>query len=261
VKRLAAILGLVFVTICLLRPVAGSSFVGSTRSAHPDRQSRSGLVFRYYPGSGWRFQPLLSFAHLNALVSAGQAAPTRRLVNALLARSHRQGAALNWHYDFPYNGGSAPWRSGFAQAIASQSLARASRLLRRSTLLRPARAALLGLRQGLLLHIGGGLWIREYGFTHQVILNSQLQSLLSLDSYARLVATPGARRVVQSVYRATVRLLPRFDLGCHSLYQLGGPVADRHYQDYHVDLVGQLAGRYPREPLFRRLYRRWRKCA
>jgi D-glucuronyl C5-epimerase C-terminus/PASTA domain len=226
-----------------------------------DRQSASGLVYRYYPGSGWQFQPLLSFEHLNTLVTAGQARAAQRLVEALLARGHRQGAAIYWRYDFPFAGGPVPWTSGFVQAIAAQSLARASRLLEQPALLRPAAAALRGLRQGLLLHVGGGLWIREYGFTQQVILNSQLQSLLSLRSYAGLVATPDATRLVQSLYRATVRLLPRFDLGCHSLYQLGGPVADRHYQDYHVALLERLAGQYPEEPIFRRLYLRWRPCA
>lgn len=225
-----------------------------------ERESRSGLVFRYYSGSGWQFQPLLSFEHLNNLVSAGQARAAQRLVEALLARGRRQGTALYWHYDFPY-GGPAPWSSGFVQAIAAQSLARASRLLGRPALLRPAGAALRGLRQGLLLRVGGGLWIREYGFTRQVILNSQLQSLLALRVYARLVATPQAARLVQSLYRATLRLLPRFDLGCHSLYQLGGPVADRHYQDYQVALLQRLAGQYPAEPLFWRLYLRWRRCA
>lgn len=238
-------------------------WVGSEASralASGDRQSLSGLVFRYYAGSGWQFHPLLSFEHLNNLVSAGQTQAAQRLVEALLSRGQRQGAALYWRYDFPY-GGPVPWTSGFVQAIAAESLARASRLLGRPALLRPARAALRGLRRGLLLHVGGGLWIREYGFTQQVILNSQLQSLLSLRIYARLVATPEAARLVRSLYRATVRLLPRFDLGCHSLYQLGGPVADRHYQDYHVALLERLAGQYPEEPLFRRLYLRWRRCA
>jgi hypothetical protein len=182
-------------------------------------------------------------------------------VEALLARGQRQGTALYWRYDFPYQGGPVPWSSGFVQAVAAQALARAGQLLGRPALLRPARAALNALRQGLLLHVGGGLWIREYGFTQQVILNSQLQSLISLRSYARVVATPEAARLVQSLYRATVRLLPRFDLGCHSLYQLGGPVADQHYQDYHVALLKRLAGDYPAEPLFRRLYLRWRRCA
>jgi hypothetical protein len=235
--------------------VAGRSLATS------DRQSLSGLVFRYYPGSGWQFQPLLSFENLNSLVSAGQAGPAQRLVEALLARGQRQGAALYWRYDFPFAGGPVPWSSGFVQAVAAQALARASKLLERPALLRPAQGALTGLRQGLLLHVGGGLWIREYSFTQQVILNSQLQSLLSLRSYAGLVATPQTARLVQSLYRATVRLLPRFDLGCHSLYQLGGPVADRHYQDYHVALLKRLAGQYPEEPLFRRLYLRWRRCA
>jgi hypothetical protein len=237
---------------------AGRALAGGATS---DRQSLSGVVFRYYPGSGWQFHPLLSFEHLNNLVSACQAAAVQRLVEALLARGQRQGAALYWRYDFPFAGGPVPWSSGFVQAVAAQSFARASQLLGRPALLRPAQAALRGLRQGLLLRVDGGLWIREYGFTRQVILNSQLQSLLSLNSYARLVATPQAARLVQSLYRATLRLLPRFDLGCHSLYQLGGPVADHHYQDYHVALLKRLAGQYPEEPLFRRLYLRWRRCA
>jgi hypothetical protein len=235
------------------RPLAGG--------ATSDRQSLSGLVFRYYAGSGWQFQPLLSFEQLNNLVSAGQAPAAQRLVEALLARGQHQGAALFWRYDFPFAGGPVPWSSGFVQAVAAQALARASKLLGRPALLGPARAALRGLRRGLLLHVGGGLWIREYGFTRQVILNSQLQSLLSLHSYARLVPAPQTDRLVQSLYRATVRLLPRFDLGCHSLYQLGGPVADQHYQDYHVALLERLAGQYPEEPLFRRLYLRWLRCA
>jgi D-glucuronyl C5-epimerase C-terminus/PASTA domain len=229
--------------------------------ASSGRVSLSGLVFRYYSGSGWQFHPLLSFEHLNSLVSAGQAVAARRLVVALLARGQRQGTALYWRYDFPFDGGPVPWSSGFVQAIAAESLARASKLLGEPALLESAGAALRGLGQGLMLRVGGGLWIREYGFTQQVILNSQLQSLLSLRFYARLVDSPQAARLVQSLYRATVRLLPRFDLGCHSLYQLGGPVADPHYQGYQVDLLKRLAGQYPEQPLFQRLYLRWRRCA
>jgi hypothetical protein len=238
--------------------VPGGPAAGGAAS---ERQSLAGLVFRYYSGSGWQFHPLLSFEHLNNLVSAGDAMAAQRLVEALLARGERQGAALFWRYDFPFAGGPVPWSSGFVQAVAAQALARASRFLGRPALMGPARAAVRGLRRGLLLQLGGGLWIREYGFTRQVILNSQLQSLLSLHSYARLVGTPQAARLVQSLYRATVRLLPRFDLGCHSLYQLGGPVADRHYQDYQVALLERLAGQYPEQPLFRRLYLRWLRCA
>ena len=260
-KHLATAVALALTSLCLLGASTGSAAGIANSGTKADRMSPSGLVFRYYGGAGWHFQPLLSFAHLNKLVSAGRAPAAQRLVDALLAHGERQGTALYWSYDFPYQDGSAPWRSGFVQAIAAQSLARASRLLGRPSLLRPARAALRGLRHGLLLHVGGGRWIREYGFSRQVILNAQLESLLSLGSYAGLVTTPESTRLVRSLYRATVRLLPRFDLGCHSRYQLGGRAANLHYQRYHVALLRQLADRYPEEPLFRRLHRRWRNCA
>lgn len=260
-RSFATVAALAVLSLYLPGFTADSESATASTGSTPDRVSPSGLVFRYYAGSGWRFQPLLSFAHLNNLVNTGKAPAAERLVDALLARGQWQDTALYWRYDFPYQDGSAPWRSGFVQAIAAHSLARASHFLMRPDLSRAAGAALRGLRRGLLLSVGGGLWIREYGFTRQVILNSQLQSLLSLHFYARLVATPEARRLVQSLFRATVQLLPRFDLGCHSLYQLNGRPADEHYQDYHVLLLGQLAHAYPGEPLFRRLHDRWRACA
>ena len=42
-----------------------------------------GVVFRYYAGHGYRFQPLLSFARPNGLVSARSVGPARRLARAL----------------------------------------------------------------------------------------------------------------------------------------------------------------------------------
>src|SRR5439155_1444210 len=77
-----------------------------------------------------------------------------------------------------------PWRSGFAQAVAAQALARAGVMLRDPALSAVAAASFRGLRQTLLMPLAGGSWIREYGFTDQVILNAQLQSIISLDSYA-----------------------------------------------------------------------------
>ena len=231
------------------------SFTAAEHASEDD-----GLVFRYYAGAGWQFQPLLSFAHLNQLLWSGPSPAAERLLGALLSRSRRQGDALYWDYHFAY-GGPPSWTSGFVQAIAAEALAWASHVLEKPSLLTPARAAFNGLRQTLLLPVDGGLWIREYGFTGQVILNSQLQSLLSLESYARVVATPEAKRLVGNLYRTTLRLLPRFDLGCHSLYQLGGPVADHHYQDYQVALLRSLAAEHPFQPIWQRTYARWRRCA
>src|SRR5882724_8536569 len=109
--------------------------------AAPRTGAAGGLVFRYYAGSGYRFQPLLSFANLNIAVSAHDAPAARRLATALLARAVRRGGALYWEYDFSFGGGPARWTSGFTQAIAAQALARAGVLLRDRALGRAGEAA------------------------------------------------------------------------------------------------------------------------
>jgi PKD repeat protein len=218
-----------------------------------------GLVFSYYAGAGYRFQPLLSFAALNRKVSLKQWCAARRLATALLARAVRSGDAAYWEYDFSYQGGPVPWRSGFTQAVAAQALARAGAMLRDPAVSAVAAAAFRGLRRPLLVRLAGGSWIREYGFTDEVILNAQLQSILSLDSYAAVSESAAGRRVARELAVAARRLLPRFDLGCWALYELGGTAASLHYQTYHVELLRRLAATRP-EPIWRRTYLRWRRC-
>jgi hypothetical protein len=202
---------------------------------------------------------LLSFAALNQNVSQRRPYAARRIAAALLERAVRSGDALYWEYDFPYQGGSAPWRSGFAQAVAAQALARAGALLREPLLGAAAVAAFRGLRPTLLIPLAGGLWIREYGFNGQVILNAQLQSIISLGSYATVAKSDAARSVVRELIVATRRLLPHFDVGCWARYQLGGPSATLHYQIYHVDLLRRLAAKRA-EPIWREMYARWAPC-
>lgn len=216
-----------------------------------------GLVYRYYAGSGYRFNPLLSFAQLENRVSAHDAGGARRLAARLVARGVRRGDALYWTYDFPFGGCPAGWTSGFAQAIAAESLARTARLTGDRTALSAARAAFRGLRRSLLIRIAGGEWVQEYSCTGQVILNAQLESLLALGLYERIVRTPESRATTAALERATIRLLPQFDLGNWGRYQLGGPAADRHYEEYHVDLLRRVAARHG-EPIWRRTYLRWR---
>src|SRR5256714_2880376 len=218
-----------------------------------------GLVFRYYPGAGYQFQPLLSFAALNRQVSQRRCRAARRLASALLARAVRSGDSVYWEYDFSYQGGPVPWRSGFAQAVAAQALARAGAMLRDPALSAAAAAAFRGLRRTLLMRLAGGSWIREYGFTHQVILNAQLQSIISLESYAAVAESAAGRGLARELAVAARRLLPRFDLGCWARYQLGGGAASLHYQTYHVELLRWLAATHP-DPIWRRTYLRWRRC-
>ena len=251
-----------------LRPAAGwfgavhvarATVVDAHRALGLRDANGHGLVFQHYPGVGYRFQPLLSFAALNMKVSHRRPGAARRLAAALLARAVRGGDALYWQYDFSYHGGPVPWRSGFAQAVAAQALARAGVLLRDPLLGAAADAAFRGLRRTLLMRLAGGSWIREYGFTQQVILNAQLQSIISLESYAAIVKSAAARRIANDLIVATKRLLPRFDLGCWARYQLGGPAASLSYQLYHVELLRRLAATHA-EPVWRTTYERWRRC-
>jgi PKD repeat protein len=210
-----------------------------------------------YGGAG--YQPLLSFAALNQLVLEQRCGAVRRLASTLLARAVHSGDAAYWEYGFPFQGSPVPWRSGFAQAVGAQALARAGVMLRDPALTAAAAASLRGLRHGLLIPIAGGLWIREYGFTGQVILNAQLQSIISVQSYAALADSAPARRLAGELAVAARTLLPSFDLGCWARYQLGGGAASVHYQTYHVELLRRIAATHP-EPIWRSTYLRWRRC-
>ncbi len=245
--------------VILVIAALGLAVTAAAAEAGPRGGNADGIVFRYYPGSGYRFQPLLSFGNLDAFVSKRGVPAVRRLAGALLARGVRRGDALYWPYDFPYGGGAAGWTSGFAQAVAAQALARASVLVGEPDYRQAADAAFRGLRETLLLPLAGGFWIREYSFTREVILNAQLESILAIESYAAIADTPAAHRLAAELERAALRLLPRFELGCWGRYQLGGPAADLHYQTYHVDLLRRLASTHT-EPVWRTTYHRWSRC-
>ena len=253
-----AALGLLTVGALVNRPSSAAASTGTARTG--DIRHADGTFYRYFVGYGYRFHPLLSFTELNRLVSAHDARAARRLASALLARGVRKDGALYWQYDFPYGGGPAPWTSGFVQAVAAQALARTAELLDDESFLRPADAAFRALRASLVMTMGGGLWVREYGFSTQAILNAQLQSVISLESYARIVRTPSVRHAVSMLYRATRTLLPRFDLGCWSRYSLGGAAAGSHYHAYHLDLLDRLSKTHPEDGVWRAMYSDWSRC-
>jgi hypothetical protein len=235
------------------------TLVGAGAANAGDIHDAQGLVFRQYAGVGYRFQPLLSFAALNRAVTRRDTVSARRLSAALLARGAHRGRSLYWRYDFSFDGGPPTWTSGFTQAVAARALARASVLLHDGPLAADARAAFRGLGT-LLIPVEGGDWVREYSFTGQVILNAQLESALTVASYAAITEDPAAARLARSLEHAARTMLPRFDLGCWGRYQLGGVAADAHYEAYHVDLLGRMAAAHPREPVWRSTYRRWKQC-
>ena len=89
-----------------------------------------------------------------------------------------------------------------------------------------------------------------------MILNAQLQTLLSLSRYAETTGDLEARAFAGDLETASRALLPRFDAGCWSLYSLGGGNASPHYHAYHVSLLEQLAAKTG-EPPWAEVARRW----
>jgi peptidoglycan hydrolase-like protein with peptidoglycan-binding domain len=199
-----------------------------------------GVVYRYFPGHGYQFHPLASFAALGAAVKAGRSEDARRIADAMLARAVPEGGAVVWEYYFPF-GGPDRWTSGFAQAAGADSLARAGKMLGDARIAHAARAAFASIPAAYLHPIAGGSWIREYSFSSLLILNAQLQTFLLLSDYARVTGDPGGRVVAERMQTAARRLLPQFDTGCWSRYSLGGASASMHYHAYHIALLRRIA--------------------
>jgi hypothetical protein len=225
-------------------------------SARKDIRDGDGIVYRFFENHGYQFHPIAAFAHLNTLARRGKRDAVARLAPALVERGVHSGRALVWEYYFPF-GGPSRWSSGFAQAIAAQALARSGKLLGDDQLLAQAHAAYLGIGRGLYLELGGGLWIREYGFSDMAVLNAHLQSLVSLGEYVRISGDPAATATLGRMNTAARTLLPQFDTGCWSLYSLGGSPASLHYHTYHVELLHQLATATG-DPFWKQTEDRWR---
>jgi hypothetical protein len=225
-------------------------------SARKDIKDGDGIVYRSFENHGYQFHPIAAFAHLNTLARRGKREAVARLAPALVERGVRSRGALVWEYYFPF-GGPARWSSGFAQAIAAQALARSGKLLGDDDLLAQAHAAYEGIADGLYLEPGGGLWIREYGFSDMAVLNADLQSLISLGEYVRISGDTAAKTTLARLDSTARSLLPQFDTGCWSLYSLGGSPASLHYHTYHVDLLQQLAAETG-DPFWKQTEDRWR---
>lgn len=220
-----------------------------------DIRGPDGIVYRHRSGEGFQFHPIANFAKLNELVTKHDAKGAARLARAIAARGVHQGDALIWEYYFPFEG-HPRWTSGFAQAVGAQALARTSVLVHDRRLLSAARAAFAAMPARFAHKLGGGLWVREYSFSDMPILNSQLQTLLSVSEYARIARDPAAHLFAEQLAVASKRLLPRFSTGCWSLYSLGGHRASAHYHQYHLVLLNKLAATRS-EPLWARMARRW----
>jgi hypothetical protein len=199
-----------------------------------DVRAPSGVVYRRYSAHGYQFQPLASFGRVNALIDAGERRKARALARALVARGERIGPHLYWEYSFGVYGARPQWTSGLTQAVAAQALARIG-------LVGDARRAFTAITPKLLMGLPQGPWVRLYSFSNSVVLNAQLQALLSLHQYAELTHDSHARGLTRALARSSRLLLPRFDTGWWSRYELAGGNAPVDYHRYVTSLLWKLA--------------------
>ncbi len=207
-----------------------------------DITDADGIVYRYFPGRCFEFHPLANVSALNARVAAKDVAGTQRLAAALEARAVSRGSGgIVWEYYFPF-GGRPPWVSGMAQAVGAQAFARAASLLTDDSadLLHEATASFRSV-PGLTMNLAAGPWIRLYSFSTNPVLNAQLQSVVSLQTYAQATGDSTASSLATRMEQAAAATVSRFDTGYWTYYSLAGNPSPLSYQKFVVQLLHKLA--------------------
>jgi hypothetical protein len=199
-----------------------------------------GVVYRWFPQYGLEFHPLANFGALNNDAATEDVESARVLADSLMARAIPRKGELIWEYQWRYAGGRPPWTSGMAQAVAAQALARTSALLQDPALGAAAVQAYSSVPPSLL-SLSTGPWVRLYTFNRQVVLNAQLQAILSLLEYSQTSGDSEASDLALQLSASAQALFPRFDTGDWSRYQLGGAYATLEYQKFVTDLLAKLA--------------------
>jgi hypothetical protein len=212
-----------------------------------DITDADGIVYRYFAGRCLEFHPLANFSALNAHATAKDVAGTERLATALIARAVPRSGGIAWEYYFPYGGGRAPWVSGMAQAVAAQAFSRAAALVTdESTTFSHEAAVAFATVPRLTTKVAAGPWIRLYSFSSLAVLNAQLQSVLSLETYAKASGDSEAATLASQMEQASAASVSRFDTGYWTYYSLGGGPTPLSYQKFIVQLLHRLAPDDPR---------------
>jgi len=206
-----------------------------------------GVVYRVGWGYGLNFHPLGAVANLNLFLAQEKRKKALRLARALQIRAVPRKNGRVWEYYFPYGGGSPPWTAAMAQAVGAQALARTGRRLTKPGYFTAANRAWLSLPGSRLVRsTGSGPWVRHYSFSDMMVLNAQLQVVVSIMDYAEILNRDRAREFAARLEASGRAQLGRFDTG-HWTNYLPGAEAPLNYHLYHVNLARFLGKRTGRE--------------
>lgn len=156
-----------------------------------------------------------------------------------------------WAYPYSFSYGTSPgWRSAHAQAVGLQLLARAAEISGEEAYLEKAAPLLAAFTVeikdgGIATRTeGGNIWfekIADENNEEPKVINGLLFTILGLLDIAKRTNLPGAGQLAELGVSAAVELLPRFDLGDWSAYDIKGKPASDHYHRIHIEQLRRLA--------------------
>ncbi|EYB68127.1 hypothetical protein DEIPH_ctg026orf0024 [Deinococcus phoenicis] len=147
-----------------------------------------------------------------------------------------------------------PYPSPYSAMIQGEGLSvlvRAAQLTGEGGYLAAAQRALQPLqtevsRGGVARRIAEGVVLEEFPSEHlNAALNGWVFALFGLHEFLLVREDPEARALLGSTLRALAALLPRYDAGFWSYYDLQGKIASPFYHQLHLAQLGALALTFP----------------
>jgi len=232
-----------------------------------------GLVWFYYSGTGFYFQPVTTVQRLIPLLSAPSIS-TDTLAKAADALWRyavwHDGEGQHfprWEYLFPWYASGAvwlspPWESAMAQGSVMEIFTELYR--RTGNPLWKTRAYAAFTSFGVTMDAGGarlpdttaGYWWEEY-HPRVMVWNGSVKALITLGDFAQTMEDTTGLRMYSRGLDAVKYYTPRYDLGYWTYYSLTGYLATRGYHAYHVQLLDALYAQNG-DVWFKQLADRWR---